>query len=312
MNTIVKMIFGSHLYGTDTPESDRDYKGVFMPSRNEIFMGRIPKSINTSTKDGSTTKNTSDDVDNEMFSLHYFIQLAIEGQTVALDMLHAPENMLIESSPIWAEIVKNRSKFYTKNLRAFIGYARRQAAKYGIRGSRLNDARAFIGFLGGLDPASILRDSWDKIPVGEHIQFRPLDDHGIRQVQVCGKLFQETTKVGYIIPIIEKFADSYGERAKQAANNEGIDWKAVSHAVRAALQVKELLTTNNIVFPLKDAGTLKAIKLGKMDYNTEASPILESLMEEVELLAQKSTLPEKADSKYWEQFIVNCVQEHVR
>ena len=38
----------------------------------------------------------------------------------------------------------------------------------------------------------------------------------------------------------------------------------------------------------------------------------ESLMEEVELLAQQSTLPEKADSKYWERFIVDCVQEHVR
>jgi predicted nucleotidyltransferase len=26
MNTIVRMIFGSHLYGTDTPTSDKDYK----------------------------------------------------------------------------------------------------------------------------------------------------------------------------------------------------------------------------------------------------------------------------------------------
>lgn len=37
MITIVKMVFGSFLYGTDTPESDKDYKGVFLPSWEEIL-----------------------------------------------------------------------------------------------------------------------------------------------------------------------------------------------------------------------------------------------------------------------------------
>jgi len=306
MKCIVEMVFGSHLYGTDTPESDKDYKGVFMPARDDILLGRIPKSINESTKKSSSwEKNTKDDIDTERFSLHYFIQLAIEGQTVALDMLHAPDEMMLESSDTWRWIVANRSKFYTKNLRSFIGYARRQAAKYGIRGSRLNAAREFISFLRGLDEYGILKDSWDKIPIGEHINSRPLDDHGIRQIQVCGKLFQETTRVGYIIPIMEKFADNYGERAQKAANNEGIDWKAVSHAVRAALQVRELLTDNTITFPLKDADLVRAIKQGKMDYTTEAAPLLENLMGEVEKLAEKSTLPEKADRKFWENFIIS-------
>lgn len=77
-----------------------------------------------------------DDVDVEIYSLHYFIHLACQGETVALDMLHAPDEMIEVSSPLWEEIVKLRDRFYTKNLRAFIGYARRQAAKYGINGTR--------------------------------------------------------------------------------------------------------------------------------------------------------------------------------
>ncbi len=32
MNIIFKTLFGSHLYGTDTPESDYDEKGIFMPT----------------------------------------------------------------------------------------------------------------------------------------------------------------------------------------------------------------------------------------------------------------------------------------
>ena len=120
METIVKMVFGSHLYGLNTPTSDEDFKGIFMPTKNDIFLGRIPKTIDQSTNK-TNQKNSKDDIDIEYYSLHYFIKLACMGETVALDMLHAPKNMIVESSEIWGEIVENRHKFYTKNLKSFIG-----------------------------------------------------------------------------------------------------------------------------------------------------------------------------------------------
>ena len=43
IDIVVKMKFGSHLYGTATPKSDIDYKGVYLPSREEILLGKIPK-----------------------------------------------------------------------------------------------------------------------------------------------------------------------------------------------------------------------------------------------------------------------------
>jgi hypothetical protein len=146
MNILVKMKFGAHLYGTATSESDVDYKGVFMPSKEEVLLGRIPKSHSHSTaKDES--KNTKNDIDVEMYSFQYFIKLACDGQTVAMDMLHAPEDMILQSSNIWKTIIKNRHKFYTKNLKSFIDYARRQASKYGIKGSRINAALQVLELL---------------------------------------------------------------------------------------------------------------------------------------------------------------------
>ena len=144
---IVKMIFGSHLYGTATEDSDQDFKGVFLPTREQILLGRIPKSYNETTKKGSTTKNRPDDVDTEIYSLHYFIELACQGQTVALDMLHAPDKTLLECSPVWAAITRNKEMFYTRNLKAFISYARRQSAKYGIKGSRLDTVEKILNIL---------------------------------------------------------------------------------------------------------------------------------------------------------------------
>ena len=308
MNTIVKLKFGSHLYGTNTPESDIDYKGVFLPTIDEIFLNRIPKSINTnSKKSGATSKNTKDDIDCEIYSLHYFIQLACEGQTVALDMLHAPDNMILETSDIWEEIVKNRSRFYTKNLKAFIGYARKQAAKYGIKGSRLNAAKEMMDLLASTSEEKRVADVWDKLPLGEHIHIIEPNPHNIEQVQVCGRIIQATSRVKYALEIVKTFYDNYGARAEKAAKNEGIDWKAVSHAIRAAYQLKEILEDGTITFPLKEADYVKQVKTGELDYQTDVAVRLESLMDEVESLSLKSDLPEKVDRKFWDEFIINVI-----
>ena len=311
MIVIVKMKFGSHLYGTNTSTSDIDYKGVFLPSKKEILLGRIPKSINLSTNK-SNEKNSPDDIDTELYALHYFIQLACAGETVALDMLHAPIPILEGNvnSIIWEEIIRNRHRFYTKNLRAFVGYARRQVAKYGIKGSRLNAAKGFLNFLDGMN-ATRLSDIWDYLIEDEHRHFIETNPNGIRQYQVCGKILQETMHKDYAYDIIQRFYDAYGHRAEMAAENKGIDWKAVSHAIRAACQVKELLTKKTITFPRPEAKLLLDVKQGKLDYQTKVGPVLDDLMGEVERLSSESTLPEKPDRKFWDRFIIQTIEDYV-
>lgn len=304
---VVRMKFGSHLYGTATPDSDLDYKGVFLPSKEDILLGNIPKNYSFSTKVNGS-KNNPDDIDVELYSLHYFIKLACEGQTVALDMLHAPETMIVERSDIWASIISEKHRFYSKNLKSFIDYARRQASKYGIKGSRLNTVARVLDLLKSEDPPNKLRVIWDKLPRMEHCYEAGRDPNGIRQYQICGKMFQETTAIGYMIPILQKFYDEYGSRARSAAQNRDIDWKALSHALRAAIQVKQIVTQNTITFPLKEAPFLMKVKDGKLDYLSEVAPVLESLMEEVEDLVSKSELPEKADVTYWNKFICETVE----
>lgn len=307
--TIVKMKFGSHLYGTNTPDSDVDIKGVFMPFLDDILLSRVNKSYTLNEKISDGAKNTSEDTDIEMYSLHYFIKLACEGQTVALDMLHAPEPMILEKTPLWDELTALRDKFYTKNLKAFVGYARRQAAKYGIKGSRLAAAAKVLDILSNFDTANKLGEIWDQLPEEEHLYHLEPNQNGVRQYQVCGKILQEGMAVSYAFDILTRFYLSYGKRARQAERNEGIDWKAVSHAIRAAYQIREILTDRTITFPLPQADFLKAIKQGKLHYIREVAPVLESLMEEVEKLSETSDLPKKVDRNYWDRFVVGAVKE---
>lgn len=313
INVLVIMRFGSQLYGTDTEKSDEDYKGIFIPTMRELFLNKVSKSIRyNSRNDGE--KNTKDDVDIELYSIHYFIDLACKGETIAIDMLHCNTENIISNSLGWESIRENRKLFYTNNLKGFVGYCRKQAAKYGIKGSRLSSAKTVYEYLLPyvLSPIDTrLGDLWGHLPTGPHIHFVKVKTHGGKEeefYQVCGKKMQATSKVSYCVEILKKFRESYGHRALLAEKNEGIDWKAVSHAIRYSYQIKELFETGDIVFPLKQAIFLKDIKLGKLSYLGEVAPLLESVMDEIEILSQKIDLPNKVNRKFWNNWLVELIK----
>jgi RNA repair pathway DNA polymerase beta family len=311
MDLIVKMKFGAHLYGTATGASDVDYKGVFMPSREQILLGRIPRSRSVSTGDG-LSRNQAGDVDEDLYSLHYFIQLACEGQTVALDMLHAPEPFWLVASDTWRRIVAERRRFYSRRLSAFEAYAHRQAAKYGIRGSRLHAAAEVLALLKRRHPSERLRRVWNDLPRNRHCLDLGSDPHGQRLYQVCGKTFQESVSAGHVVLILETFIQRYGERARLAAQNKDIDWKAVSHALRAAYQVRAILVHGTIRYPLAEAPFLKRVKAGVFDYKNVVAPALEALVDDVRDLLVRSDLPEEPDRAHWDVFICDRVAESLK
>jgi len=309
---LFQCIHGSHLYGLNTPQSDMDYKGVFMPDADELLLGKSPKQLSESSgNDGS--KNTSDDVDIDWYSLPEFIKLACQGETIALDMLHAHthEGMQLCGSPEWAFIVANKDRFYTKNMKAFLGYAKKQAAKYGIKGSRMgaleevySESRKYLL----ADKKRKLSGIWPSLPLNDHCKY-VIDTlkSGEDQVfyEVLGSKYQDSMPLHQFITSIEAKWASYGERSRQAKDNHGIDWKAVSHAIRAAYQLKEIYTFGSIEYPLMERDIIRKIKAGKCDFLTEVQPLLEKLIDEVEVLAANSNYPDKVDVVFWHDWLIS-------
>lgn len=308
-STIVLMEFGSHLYGTNSPTSDRDYKGVFMPAVGDILMGKIPKSITVSSKKGNEAKNTAADYEVEWFSLHYFIKLALEGQTVAIDMLHAGIERWLKASPEWVSLHQRRHAFYTRSLHAFVGYARRQAAKYGIKGSRLASAKWVLNAMEG----AVLADENVRVETLRNYASLANLEHCHKteeHFEVCGRKLQWNARISLYLDGMRKFVRQYGERAIQAEASEGVDWKAMSHAVRAAFEVQAMLRDGDFRFPLPQVDLLKKIKSGVMAYN-DVAQILEAEMEECERLAAASTLPDKPAVGAWEAWLKNRVADYL-
>ena len=70
MKTLLKCIFGSHLYGTNTKDSDKDFKGIELPCTEDILLGKIFRTKKLGTGNDNS-KNTKDDLDYDIYSLHY-------------------------------------------------------------------------------------------------------------------------------------------------------------------------------------------------------------------------------------------------
>lgn len=319
MNKLFELKFGSHLYGTNTENSDLDLKSIYLPTARELVLGTYKKTVTTSRPKQTNERNTKDDVDVEIFSLDRYLKLLSEGQTVALDVLFAHNEMFIAKNPsnwhVFKEIRDNKEKLLCSDLAAFIGYAQQQAQKYGLKGFRIAALEDTLKFLDTLDPWTKLdseenfpkvykfcyaRPCYDPVPRNEYIKIvtqpnvRGADE---KFLEVCEKKYSLKCFARTIREQIQFRWDQYGKRALMARENKGVDWKALSHAVRVNRQGIELLLTGNITFPRPDRELLLKIKTGQLEYNQVADIIVEGL-EELRN-AEKASILRKTPDQDW-------------
>lgn len=309
MQTIVQLEFGSTIYGTRTPTSDLDLKSVFIPDYRNIILGRVQDTVNRMTKVDIHAKNTSEDVDDEAFSLKQYLKLASEGQTVALDMLFCPDAHLRTVLEPWRVIQANKDKLIHRGAASFVGYCRTQANKYGIKGSRVAAVRSVVDVLEDWSDQSAQLYECDGLMelVGTNEFIQQVECKGPNglmhdHIEVCNRKVPVTSTVKYAYGIWKRVLDEYGARALAAESNQGVDWKALSHAVRVASEATELLLTGNITFPCQNAALQLQIKKGEMPYKQVAELIEQGLLD-VEEASKVSTLPAGPNQQWIDDFV---------
>lgn len=323
MRNLVRIKFGSHLYGTSMPASDLDFKSVYIPDARSILLQRVKGSISTKRDKVEGEKNFAGEVDEESFSLQRYLGLLAEGQTVATDVLFAPEWSMVEPpSDEWREIVANRHRLITRKSAAFVGYCRQQANKYGIKGSRVAAARkalvlldAAVGECGTTTKLGVLDSAIRETTAEtEHMAIVPIDHISgtiVNHWEVCGRKMSYQASVKNARDMMASLVKDYGHRALQAESQQGVDWKALSHAVRVARQAIELLSTGYVTFPLPDAAHILAIKKAEIPYQEVAAEIEQGLVD-LEAASAVSTLPAEPDQKWIDDFVANAYGAEVR
>jgi predicted nucleotidyltransferase len=322
MKLIVQIKFGSHLYGTSTPQSDLDIKGVYLPCARDILLQQVKSMFSESRPKAHGEKNTSDDIDREAYSLQRYMELLAQGQTVALDMLFAPDWAMIKPpDQVWSEVQELAPQIITKGATAFVKYCRQQANKYGIKGSRVAASRIALDVLkqaeekyGAQEKLEHIYDDLKQVVASnEFLKFsegmQPNGD-SIMYFEICGKKIMLTASIKVARELAQKLVNEYGQRALAAERNEGVDWKALSHAVRVGHEALELFSTKHITFPRPEAQHLLAIKRGQIDYKQVAEEI-EQLLVDVEDSAVKSDLLDSADQSIIDDFVIGHYTKQV-
>lgn len=112
------VIRGSHAYGTNLPESDIDYSGVFIQSQDSIYGMSYVEQIN------------DDKNDVVIYEIRRFLELLSTNNPNILELLNTPEDCVIYKHPIFDEVLRNSDKFITKQcFNSFGGYAKTQINK---------------------------------------------------------------------------------------------------------------------------------------------------------------------------------------
>lgn len=344
--------YGSHLYGLNTENSDLDFRGVYIPTLDDIILKKDKDEINTELElfhcgDIYESLNNLDNVptmfredmervkvDVKIFSLQKFIQLCSKADTNALDLLFSIDTPadhtwqykgLVKNVPEEMKyplryIHENRDKLInTDRLESPITYAFKQAEKYSIKGTRYKIMRDILVIINRIlynDYGMPIHENknlqikdcikeFEGFFDNKHVKIDELDNKGKleKYLYICGVQHQFNLPITTLANRIEEKINKEYTSQRTIDASDGNDWKALSHAIRVLLEIKELLDTGNIQFPLKDKDFLLNIKLGKVKrkdvdsfFNQELSNILERV--------QKNELEWKYDEEFWNEFIL--------
>lgn len=314
VKTIVTIKCGSHLYGTNTQQSDLDLKGIYLPSAQAILLQKIQPVILANKNKKHGEKNNPTDIDYELYSPEKFLCAIAKGQSIALEMLFAPDSALLyPPDPVWYRIKKLAPRLLTKQAASFVTYCKQQAYKYCKKGAKLAAARSVLNVLLEAEKhygtstklVHIVDTLQNMVHANENITISSItQSHGTQEwyFEICGKKISFHVSIKNACVMVQKIVNEYGERSLQAEQNEGADWKALSHAVRIGYQAIEFLKEHQLTFPRPEKEHLLAIKQGKINFENVAQEI-EQLLVDVEQAAQKSSLPETYNPQEIDAFI---------
>ena len=300
MKILYKTKIGSHLFGTDTPDSDVDYVAIYLPTKEDLILEKVRHVINNDTNK-SNTKNTKEDIDYKVVSLHHWLKLLAKGETNAVDILFSMfrEDTIEYKDDFFFKYFKDLApSLISKNCNAFIGYANAQAKKYQLKTARYTELLTLIQKLKTLPPTSQLVNHLETLSALNLEYTKIIRAPGPQKtidcyyLEVLGRKYSEYVSIEFILARLEKVETDYASRAKHSQTT--VEWKSLSHAIRVIDEVEEFMKTKHIVFPLKNVKYIKKVKAGKVPLE-EVLAYMTEKTEKIDTLIKESKLPERLD-----------------
>lgn len=310
-NKILEIRSGSHLYGLNTENSDEDYIGIFLaPIEYHLGLQKVEQ-VDLSIKDKlESGRNSKDAVDKTFYELKRFIKLALDNNPNILEVLFVDEKNIIYINEYGRRLLNIKQEFLSKKvIKTFLGYANSQKRKLITKKANLDTLFKIKDFLErfNLNEGLILPELKEEPEFKELFIVISKDVYGIGEYNINKNITikEALKKVNEII----KNSSNRQELIKEY----GYDTKFAYHLVRMLLELYELITTNNLVFPLKDKDMLMNIKLGKVDIDTLFSIISDIEMSINSIIDSKENLlKEKPNYDIIEKELISIYKDFLK
>jgi len=295
-NKILEIRVGSHLFGTDTSDSDLDLSGIFMPCEEMIYGFQNCEEVDLSivAKD-DTGRNTSEAVDRKYYEFRKFVRLAMQNNPNILHHLFVDEKNIVQINDIGKRLLAKAEIFPHKGAHhRFVKYADSQRHKMRIKPE--NYAKLEQGL------AILKKENSHKV-IGELRNTPPFVDQGKGKHITLGDLnFEAGVYVKKAIGMIEARLSKATSRV-QLFTKYRFDVKFASNLIQLLMEDIELMNTGRIEMPLAYRQDILDIKNGK--YSMEfIMAWADSLVEEARGAYEISKLPAEPRSREIEAFVM--------
>lgn len=304
MKNILKIISGSHLYGTNTPTSDMDYMSIHIGDKYYYFgLDDKKDEIDLSIVDKNETgKNTEDAIDDKSYEIKKYVKLAIMSNPNILEMLYVNDKNLIHIDEYGKQLLDNKYLFISKKAySSFIGYASSQKHKMFIKKENHKQLKEAYNFFTSINN--------NKTHLMQYVEDESLDMPFIiehkNNYQIGDLSFQKHIFIKKVISIL-------ADRLSKLTNRDelilkyGYDTKFASHLIRLLDEGKQILEEGKLTFPIRMKDVVLDIKQGKYKID-EVIQLSDEMENELKIIKEKSELPEIPDYNKINHFLTELV-----
>lgn len=319
-NKILEVRVGSHLFGTDTADSDLDLYGIFMPSKEIVFGFQKCENIKLDqvAKD-ETGRNTKDAIDYTLTEYRKYIKLALENNPNILHILFVDNKNVRYIDEFGERLLDMADKFPYKGAHyRFIKYAEAQKHKMRIKPEKYNELKAGLSILNKFSDHQVMADviasKYNHCRIDNRVDKCAIDIFKERQNNkhiVCGDLqLERGVFVSKAKKIIQKRLDKFTHRSS-LYETYGYDVKFGSNLIHLLMESIELMNTGRIKYPLDYRQDILDIKNGKYTLN-EILEWSEDLEEKSKQAYEKSSLRTDPNFEEIENFTIKEMRDWFR
>jgi len=321
---------GSQLFGIQTPSSDLDLKGLFLPTRSSLYLQTAPHQFSFDTKSsGVERKNTAQDVDATVWSVQMWLRLLEKGDLNAVSLLfsYTHPQAVLEAEPKFLEWLENldHTRLLSRKLSGMVGYVASQAVKYTDKGKHFQVVRLAHSALEQAPETAKVQDvveslmtladqelfpGWqDYLFVEKAASSSARVEDEFWHLAVLDKRYDLTASARWAAQSLRPLLERYGNRAREASER-GVDFKAFSHSLRVLEEVRLLHTFGRLEYPHRPdfARFLTEIKTGMYPFEFLVGK-LEALLLETDKAALSTVLPLEFDAAYAEGLVLELYGE---